>query len=469
MKKLLLGTLVLMITIVSCTDREDIEIAYQSEIGITAAHIFDDYEQFQSGDFDMSEDGWKLNLLALVYDECGQLVEKAEKQCYTLSESFNYTPSLVSGDYTIVCIADFRDGLGGAGYKFWRIENESSLQDLSITENNEYYPVVFETLGIDVQKVKITDESKSIVADIKPVTCLVHVYMSDKDYSGWGIDGYSRFSVLSDGYYIKSLKAKNNVRFENGSLSFRYSEQWSNYNLARSEVLKRWKDKEAPTSYQYRALLPEEDKGFSFLIQKRDLPQEYYDTYVAFCGEFDTEGKSDILPKIASNEQYVVNMIFDAMQLVVMEYPADYNHERYTEQFVEDYNKQLMANMVNTRFENLLGQNEKYVSAFLDMDPYNHDLDTYPYGAHYPRTRADHFEQYVTPAYLDSDFETCCVVQLLLPDLSEDMFAYLKELLSEKFVAEEDGKYGPGCFTYIEPGKPEDDSKYRVTLEKRGQ
>ena len=467
MKKILLGLLVLMTTIVSCTDQEDIEITYQSEMGITAAHIFDDYEQFQVGDFDMSKDGWKLNLQVLVYDESGKLVDKTEKLCNSLSESLTYAPYLAPGNYTVVSIADFRDGLGGAGYKFWNIENESNIQDLSITENDSYFPVVFETLGIDVQNIEITNASKSIVADIKPVTSLVHVYMSDKDYSGWGIDGYSRFCVLSDGYFIKALKAKNNVRFENGDLKFNYSEQLSNYNLAISETVTKWNDKKAPTSYLYRALLPEENKGFSFNIQKRDLPKEYYDTFVALCGEFETEGKSEILPEIVSNKQYVVNMIFDAMQLVVMEYPADYNHERYTEQFVKDYNKELMGNMVNTKFENILGQDENYANVFLDMEPYDHNTNTYPYVAYYPRTRANHFEQYVTPAYLNSDFTACCIVQLLLPNLSEDMFAYLKELLSKKFTAEEEGKFGPSYFTYIEQGKPEDDSKYRVVLEKK--
>ncbi len=466
MKKILLVLLVLMTTIVSCTEQEDIEIAYESNVGVTAAHIFDDYEQFQVGDFDMSKDGWKLNLQVLVYDESGKLVDKAEKLCSSLSESLDYAPYLAPGNYTVVSIADFRDGLGGTGYKFWNIENESNIQDLSITENNRYYPVVFETLGIDVQKTEITNTSKLIMADIKPVTSLVHVYMSDKDYSGWGVDGYSRFSILSDGYYIKALKAKNNVRLKNGDILFNYSEQMSDYNLAKSEVLAKWTDKKAPTGYLYRALLPEENKGFSFNIQKRDLPQEYYDQYVVFCGEFETEGKSEALPQIESNKQYVVNMIFDAMQLVVMEYPTDYNHERYTEQFVKDYNKELMANMVNVKFENILGQDEKYANVFLGMKPYNHDINRYPYVAYYPRAKANHFEQDVTCCYLNPDFTVCCLVQLFLPDLSEDMFAYLKELLNNKFTPEEEGKFGPNNFTYLEPGKSEDDSKYRVQLEK---
>lgn len=467
MKKIILGFLALIATFVSCTDQDDIELTYKTEAGITAAHIFDDYEQFQMGDFDMSTDGWKLNLLVLVYDVNGYLVDKSEKLCNSLSETLSYAPSLTPGEYTVISIADFRDGLGGEGYKFWNIENESNIQDLSITENDSYFPVVFETLGIDIQKIEITNASKSIVADIKPVTSLVHVYMSDKDYSGWGIDGYSRFSVLTDGYFIKALKAKNHIRFENGALSFNYSEQLSDYNLAISEVLTKWTDKKAPTSYLYRALLPEENKGFSFQIQKRELPQDYYDTFVRFCGEFDTEGTSDVLPEISSNKQYVVNMILDAMQLVVMEYPADYNHERYTEQFVVDYNNQLMADMVNTKYENILGEDEDYANVFLDMEPYDHNTLSNLYVSYYPRSRANHYEQFVTTAYLNSDFSSCCQVQLLLPTLSDESFDYLRGLLSERFQAEDEGKFGPNNFTYLEPGVSEEDSKYRVALERR--
>ena len=408
MKKILFGLITLVATIVSCTDQEDIEIAYKSGIGITAAHIFDDYEQFQDGDFDMSKDGWKLNLSVFVYDESGKLVDKSEQLCDKISESLSYTPHLIPGNYTVVSIADFREGLGGAGYRFWNIENESNIQDLSITENDSYFPVVFETLGIDVQKIEITNESKLISADIKPITSLVHIYMSDKDYSGWGIDGYSRFYVLSDGYFIKANKAKNNIRFENGEPTYKYTEQLSNYNLAISKVLEKWTDKKAPTSYLYRALLPEENKGFYFHIQKRELPDDYYNSFVEFCGEFETDGQSAILPQIASNKQYV-----------------------------KDYNKQLLENMVNSKYENILGKDENYANVFLDMDPSDHKTGSSVYIANYPRSRATHFEQFVSTAYLDSEYKTCCIVQLLLPNLSEDVFNHLKELLGNKFSAEE--------------------------------
>lgn len=464
---LIIAVLFAMFSLSSCTDQDDIDISYEQNIGITAAHIFDNYEPFMESDFDMAKDGWKLNLQVLVYDENGHLVDRAEKVCSDLSETLNYVPSLSPGNYTVVSIADFRDGLGGHGYKFWEIDNESNLQDISITENQDIYPVVFETLGIDIQPLVVNNKSQQINADIKPVTSLVQVFMSDKDYSSWGIDGYSRFSVLSDGYFIKAIKFKNNIRFEDGALTYKYSEQVSDYNIAISRVHEKWENKKAPTGYNYRALLPEENKGFSFHIQKRDLPKDYYDTFVALCGEFDVDGKSNVLPQLASNKQYVVNMILDAMQLVAMELPSNYTHESYTLQFVKDYNKELMATMVNTKFENILGKDESYANVFLDSDPYDHNTSGYPYTAYYPRSRANHFEQYVTPAYLNIDFSNCCIVQLLLPDLSEELYNHLKSLLAEKFSAEEEGKFGPNYSTYLQPGVSEDDSRYRVVLEKK--
>ncbi len=458
----------MLFSLSSCSsDKEDVEFEYESGITVSAAHIFDRYEPFMEGDFDISKDGWKLNLQVLVYDENGILVDKKEKTCESLSETLEYVPTLRRGEYTVISIADFRDGLGGKGYKFWDITNEMSLQDISITENENIYPVVFETLGVDIQKLVVSDKPQVINADIKPVTSLVQVFMSDKDYSSWGIDGYSRFSVLCEGYFIKAIKFKNNIRIENGELSYKYSEQVSDYNIAISHVYEKWSDKKAPTGYNYRALLPEDNKGFSFRIQKRELPQDYYDVAVQLCGEFDTEGKSNILPRIESNKQYVVNMILDAMQLVAMELPSDFTHEAYTKQYVSDYNRGLMEKMVDIKYENILGKDEAYANVFLDDKPRDHNASKVPYIAYYKRSRADHFEQFVTTAYLNADYSNCCMVQLLLPDLSDESFSYLKTILGNKYVPEEEGIYGPTIWTYTEPGKTVEDSRYRVVLEKK--
>ena len=71
MKKILLGLLVLMTTFVSCTDQEDIEIAYQTDMSITASHIFDSYTTVLGDEFNMkgtNNGDWDLNIHAFIYD-----------------------------------------------------------------------------------------------------------------------------------------------------------------------------------------------------------------------------------------------------------------------------------------------------------------------------------------------------------------------------------------------------------------
>jgi len=463
----LFGAVVPLVSFTSCTDRNDVEISYDQTIGVTAAHIFDNYEPFSEGDFDMSKDGWKLHLQVLVYNEQGELVDRTEKTCSNLNETIEYVPSMDPGEYTVVSIADFREGLGGADYQYWYTTNESNLQDLSITETDSYYPTPFETLGIDIQKLSVTDAPGMLNADIKPATSLVQVFTSDKDYSGWGMNGYSRYSVLAEGYFLRAIKCQNNVRFENGEIACKYTEQTSDYNVAISHTYEKWSERKAPTGVSYRALLPEKDKGFKFHIQKRDLPDDYYNTAVNLCGEFDVDGLSNVLPEMASNKQYVLNMILDAMQLVFIEMPSNYTHETYTQQFVNDYNDNLLKEMANTKYENILSRDESFANTFLNMKPYDYDTSGILHTAYYPRSRAGHFEQYVTCSYLNSDYTNCAHIQLLLPTLSEKQMTSLKQLLSIRFQPEEEGIYGPSAFTYIEPGKTAEDSKYRVALEKR--
>lgn len=43
MKKILFGLVALVAAFTSCTEQEDIEIAYQTDMFITASHIFESY------------------------------------------------------------------------------------------------------------------------------------------------------------------------------------------------------------------------------------------------------------------------------------------------------------------------------------------------------------------------------------------------------------------------------------------
>lgn len=465
MKKILLGLITLVATIVSCTDQEDIEIAYKSGIGITAAHIFDNYEQYQEGDFEMSQDGWKLNLSVFVYDENGKLVNKSEQLCDNISESLIYTPHLTPGNYTVISVADFREGLGGNGYRFWNIENETNIQDLSITENDDVYPVVFETLGLDIQNINITNSTVSINADIKPITSLIHIYENNDDHSGAGIEGYSRYVPVCAGYFIKSNKFKNMVKVENGSFSTKYTEQTSDYNLAISEVTNDWLEKKNPLQHSYRALLPDENCVFKWHIQKNELKED--DVFSKYAGKIKTDGVSNQVINLLQGKQYVLSMILDCLSMDVFEYPEKFKANEYTQQQVDNYCKKSIDEFLSYNFESILERDEGWANIFLGADPESHNWSSSKtlYLANYPRPGFERFEIERTVGYLNTNVDCAVFVQFLLPNFSNDILQYVRQKLTEKYRIDQEST-SPNNYCFLNPDASVD-SHYRIVLQKQ--
>lgn len=464
MKKILFGLITLVATLVSCTDQEDIEIAYKSGFGITAAHIFDDYEQYQEGDFEMSQDGWKLNLSVFVYDENGKLVDKSEQLCDNITESLKYTPHLTPGNYTVVSVADFREGLGGAGYRFWNIENESNIQDFSITENDNVYPVAFETLGVDIQNVNITNSTVSINADIKPITALIHIYENNDDHSGAGIEGYSRYVPVCAGYFIKSNKCKNKVIVENGSFSTKYTEQASDYNLAISEVTNDWLEKKNPLQHSYRALLPDDNCTFKWHIQKNELKED--DVFSKYAGKVKTDGIGNQVINLLQGKQYVLSMILDCLSLDVFEYPEKFKANEYAQQQVDNYCKKSIDEFLSYNFESILERDEDWANVFLGADPESHNWSSSKtlYLANYPRPGFDRFEIERTVGYLNINVDCAVIVQFLLPNLSDDILQYVRQKLTEKYRVDQEYT-SPNNYCFLNPDASVD-SHYRIVLQK---
>lgn len=465
MKRIVFGLFVLMTAIVSCTNHEDIEIAYQSEIGITAAHIFDSYEQYREGDFEMSTEGWKLNLSVLIYDERGKLVDKTEKLCDGLSESLSYTPYLTPGNYTVVSIAEFRNGLGGSDFKFWNIENESSIQDLSITKNNDFYPVVFETLGLDMQRISVTNETISVSADIQPITALLHIYENNNDNIGAGINGYSRFVPVCAGYFIRSNKFKNKVKVEDGLFATKYTEQASDYNLAISEVTNDWINKNNPLQHSYRALLPDHDCSFKWQIQKNDLNED--DVFSKYAGAIKTDGESNQKIDIQQGKQYVLSMILDCLSMDVFEYPEKFKADEYAQKQVDEFSKRAIDEFLSYNFESILERDEDWANVFLGDEPYTHKWTTSGevYCADYSRPGIERFEIERTVGYLNSDVDFAVIVQFVLPNLSDDVLQYLRQKLTDKYRVDQEYT-SPNNYCYLNPDTSVE-SRYRIVLQKQ--
>lgn len=461
---MLIGALVAMLSFSSCTDQDDIEISYDAVVGITAAHIFNGYEPYQEEDFNLSSDGWKLNIQVLIYDNNGLLVDQTSKECSSISETLEYTPNLKPGEYTVISIADFREGLGGNGYKFWHIDNTSTLQDLSITENESVYPVVFETLGLDIQRISITNRSISINADIKPITALVHIYENNNDMMGAGIEGYSRFVPVCVGYFIRANKAKNQVKVENGAFATKYTEQSSEYNLAISTVMDDWLEKKNPLQHSYRALLPDNDCGFKWHIQKLELNED--DIFSQFSGKIITDGVSNQNIDLIQGKQYVLNMILDCLSLDVFEYPEKFKANEYAKLKVDEFCKESIDEFLSYNFESILEKDENWANTFLGAKPEYHNWSSSGtlYLANYPRPGFERFEIERTVGYLNTKVDCAIIVQFLLPNLSDDILQYVRQKLTDKYRVDQEYT-SPNNYCFLNPDESVD-SHYRIVLQK---
>ena len=121
MKKIILGFLALIATFASCTDQEDIEIAYQSNLSITASHIFDSYTTVLGDEFNMKGTNygdWYLNLHAFIYDNNGLLIKKVDEQYSELTNMLNIDLDLLPGSYSIVAIAELLEHITDRNISF---------------------------------------------------------------------------------------------------------------------------------------------------------------------------------------------------------------------------------------------------------------------------------------------------------------------------------------------------------------
>lgn len=457
--------LLAMSSFFSCSDKEETTMTFEVSTGITAAHLFNGYEPYQENDFNLSSERWKLNLQVLVYDNEGTLVDQAEKSCSELTESLVYSPMLKPGTYTLVSIADFRDGLGGSGYKFWNIANTSKLEDLSITENENVYPVVFETLGLDIQDITVTDRPVSINVDIKPYTALVHIYENNDDHIGYGTSGYSRFVPITEGYFIRSNKSKGIVKIENHNFSSKYVEQTAENNLAISAVMDDWLDRKNPLQHSYRALLPDENCSFKWHIQKAEYEKD--DVLSQLAGSIITDGVSNQSVDLLSGKQYVINMILDCLSMDVFEYPKEYKAYDYSQLQVDQFIKKCIDEMMKYSYESILAKDENFANTFLGGEPKKHAWSSSNslYLAYYDRPGIDRIEVERTVGYLNEKTNCAVVVQFLLPLLSDELIEYFKEKLANKYRV--DAEYtSPNNYAYIDPDV-DVDSHYRIVLQKK--
>lgn len=325
MKKILLGLLVLMTIFVSCTDQEDIEIAYHTELKVSASKIFNSFQPVQSTDFDLMT-GWTVNLRSFVYDETGFLITKYQSYFHDLKDYLICNLDLKPGKYTIVSIANFEGSMDNEDFHYWDISGESDLTTLTITEDSHVLTWVYETLGMDITELEIKDMSPAVTIDIKPITALVQVEGHYDDIIGYGYDGYSMYAPTCTQLKIMAETRTQTVKInEDHDFVFGYIERSSSFPIADWEPKIAFENKKALTSLAYRAFLPESGRTF-----KWSWTHDYSNRGWGIITE---ESENTIPINFESGKQYDMDLVLDIPYLFIEEHDS----QRDWKDRVKDY------------------------------------------------------------------------------------------------------------------------------------
>lgn len=328
MKKVLLGLLVSMATIVSCTDKEDIEITYQTELKVSASKIFDSFQPVQSTDFDLMS-GWTVNLRSFVYDETGSLVTKFQAHFSDLKDCLICNTNLTPGKYTIVSIANFEGSMNNEDYHYWDISGESDITTLTVTEDSHILTWVYETLGMDVTELEIKDMAREVTIDIEPITALVQTEAHFDDITGYGYDGYSMYTRYCTQLKIMAETRTQTVKIDKEhKFVFGYVENASSFIIGDWEPNIVFNNKKALTSLAYRAFLPENNRTFKW---------SWTFDYSDFGWGIITEESENTIPiNFESGKQYDMDLVLDVAYLFVEEHDPQKDWEDRVKEYIQN-------------------------------------------------------------------------------------------------------------------------------------
>ena len=428
MKKILLKLLVVMSIVVSCTDKELIEVAYQADMTITASHIFDSYKTVIGDEFHMKGTNfgeWDLNLHAFIYDENGILVKKVEEQYPNLTNTLNFDLDLVPGKYSVVAIAEFSGKLVGKDYKFWNISNEDNLTDLKIVESSTICNSPFETLGITSAEFEIGDKKESVYIDVKPVTGLLQTIIWDDDFSNMGIDGYSFYAPYIEDLTIYAADLKQIVKFNGGiEPSYDYGDQAVRYPIMSHSPKSQFERRGAKQSLGFRALLPQNNRDFYWELNCVKGAGQY----LFIDGkDWQMSDLTDNKLNIQAGGQYVMDLLLDGTYLYVQDYDPSVDMFERLESIQAFINKKAIKRILDERYDKYVGLSRSVIETYLNKESfYTTETTTNYYG--------DGLISFISARFTDSTKEKSNRIMLTWGISTDAEFKAVTEVLSEIYT-----------------------------------
>lgn len=222
MKKYMIICVALVALLFASCKNEDIFISREVTFNLNPYTIVKDFAKHEVNSGDLTEFGYaqnpnyfKLRTYLLVYDDNGYLVASETSDLENFTRSMNVNVGLDDGTYTVVAIShiiNVKDNI-----LYWIISGTERLNDLKLTNNDDYYDYWIKLLGATCSKINVCSGHTTYNVDIMPAGALVVNYLR-----------YIHYFEDMIFYQPYSNKEPNTVSFNNdGSLNSTYDESTS--------------------------------------------------------------------------------------------------------------------------------------------------------------------------------------------------------------------------------------------------
>lgn len=198
----------------SCTDSEEVDIAYQATININTDKVISQYRDYNDSEkmFHLDEDE-NLVLESYIYDEKGDLVSSEINEVSDYGKSISIKKTLSSGKYKILVLSIVSVTYENKKNYGWET---SQTDKLSTFKLEQQYNNLWGVLGMGEIDFVIGDKPQTVTIDLRSKTSLLTIR-----YKNWAYS-YASYRALSGETYDVNY----HYQYNSDDILIRNNDQW---------------------------------------------------------------------------------------------------------------------------------------------------------------------------------------------------------------------------------------------------
>ena len=186
----------------SCSDKDEINMKFQTTFTISPKNVLDSYIEVKSGDLDLYvEDDERIRISLFIYNEEGKLISSYPKEelLESYSENCSFNELLPTGKYTIIATSNvvIAKTLNDIQLELWTYSGENELETFALETNPSMSGFAQAALGVYEEEIIVEDGNERIInVQLQPATALAvvkyHNFLdSFIDYENWHNKNYA--------------------------------------------------------------------------------------------------------------------------------------------------------------------------------------------------------------------------------------------------------------------------------------